>query len=143
MGCPRGQGQELLAGAGVVADEAAQRRGHGLGAELLHAAQRHAEVLGLENDADALGFELELEPVGDLRGQPFLDLQIAGEELDDAAELAQADDPLVGQIADVRDPVERQQMMHAERVERDRPRNDQLVIAVVVGKRGRPGTAAA
>ena len=28
--------------------------------------------------------------------------------------------------------------MHAQRVERDRPRDDQLVVAVVVGKRGRP-----
>ena len=30
-----------------------------------------------------------------------------------------------------------QQVVHAERVERDRPRDDQLVVAVVVGKGGR------
>ena len=31
-----------------------------------------------------------------------------------------------------------QQVVHAERVERDRPRDDQLVVAVVVGERRRP-----
>src|SRR5215212_6106806 len=79
MGGHRGQGQELLEGGGVVADEAAKRRGHGLGAELLHAAQRHAEVLGLEDDADALRLQLLLEPGGDLRRQPLLDLKVAAE----------------------------------------------------------------
>jgi hypothetical protein len=37
----------------------------------------------------------------------------------------------------VRDPVEGQQVMHAQRVKGDRPRHDQLVVAVVVGKRRR------
>src|SRR6187401_2949122 len=69
MGCPRRQGQELLAGTGVVAHTAVQRRGHGLGAELLHAAQRHAQVLGLQDHPDPPGLELALEPAGDLRGQ--------------------------------------------------------------------------
>ena len=78
-GAPLGQGQELLAGSGVVAHQAVQRGGDGRRAGLLHAAQRHAQVLGLEHDADALGRELALEPVGDLRRQPLLDLQAAGE----------------------------------------------------------------
>ena len=39
-----------------------------------------------------------------------------------------------GQIPDVRHPVEGQQVVHAQRVKRDRPRDDQLVIAVVVGE---------
>ena len=42
-----------------------------------------------------------------------------------------------GEIPDVRHPVEGQQVVHAQRVKRDRPRDDQLVIAVVVGKGGR------
>jgi hypothetical protein len=138
MGCPRGQRQELLAGAGVVTDQAVQRRGHGLRAELLHAPQRHAQVLGLEQDTDAPGLQLALQPAGDLGGQALLDLQVAGEQLDDAAELAQADDPLPGQVADVRDPVKGQQMVHAQGVEGDRTGDDQLVVAVLVGKRRRP-----
>jgi hypothetical protein len=47
--------QELLAGAGVVAQQPEQRRCRRARARLLHAAQRHAEVLGLDHDADALG----------------------------------------------------------------------------------------
>src|SRR5689334_12421141 len=70
------QREELLAGAGVVADEAAQRRGDGPGAALLDAAQRHARMLGLEDDPDAAGRELVLEPAGDLHRHPLLDLQI-------------------------------------------------------------------
>src|SRR5829696_2145210 len=109
MRAPLGEREELLAGAGVVADQAAQRRGNGHGAELLDASQRHAHVLRLEDDADALGLELTLEPVGDLSRKPFLDLEIAAEELDDTAELAEPDDPVARQIADVRHALEREQ----------------------------------
>ena len=119
MGGPSGQGEELLARAGIVAHQAVQRRRDGARARLLDAAQRHAHVLGLDHDADALRLELALEPARDLRGQPLLDLQRAGEELDHAGELRQADDPLAGQVADVRDADERQQVVLAERVERD------------------------
>jgi hypothetical protein len=51
-------------------------------------------MLGLQHHADALRLELGLQPAGDLRGQPLLDLQVAREQLDDATELAQTDDPL-------------------------------------------------
>ena len=60
-------------------------------------------VLGLEHDADALRRELALQPAGDLRGQPLLDLQRAGEVVDHPRELGQPDDPLAGQVADVGD----------------------------------------
>src|SRR5687768_11363952 len=72
MGTPLGKGQELLAGTNVVADQPAKRRGDGLGTELLDAAQRHAHVLRLEDDPDSLGFQLTLEPVGDLSREPLL-----------------------------------------------------------------------
>jgi hypothetical protein len=89
---------------------------------------------------DALWLQLLLEPAGDLCRQPFLDLEVAAEVLD-ATELAQADDPCPGQIADVRDTVEhtveRKEVMHAQRVERNRARDDQLVVAIVIGKGGR------
>jgi hypothetical protein len=82
------------------------------------------------------GSELTLEPVGDLRRQPLLDLEMAAEELDHTTELAEPDDPLARQIADVRHPLEREQVVHAQRVERDRPRDDQLVVTLIVGKGG-------
>ena len=53
-------------------------------------------MLGLQHHADALGLELLVEPISNLGGQPFLDLKVAGEELDDPTELAQADQQLPG-----------------------------------------------
>src|SRR5215207_5853094 len=72
MRCPRRQGQELLACTGVIAHAAVQRRRHRLGAELLHATQRHAQVLSLQNHSDALGLQLARKPAGDLGGQALL-----------------------------------------------------------------------
>ena len=79
-----------------------------------------------------------LEPADDLDGQALLDLQVAGEQLHDATELAKADDPVVGEIPDVCDAVEGQEMVHAQRVKWDRPCDDQFVVAVVIGEGGRP-----
>ena len=104
---------------------------------LLDAAQGHAQVLCLEHDADALRRELALQPVGDLRGQPLLDLQRSGEGLDHARELGQPDDPLARQVGDVGDADERQQVVLAQRVERDVACDDELVVAAVVGERRR------
>ena len=129
MRSPRGEGQELLAGTGVVANQPVQRRGHGLGAELLHAAQRHAHVLGLQDHADALGLELALEPVGDLVVRRSWIWRSRANSSTTRPSLLR---PMIrsrGQIPDVRDPVEGQQVVHAQRVKRDRPCDDQLVMA--------------
>ena len=84
------------------------------------------------------GLEVLSQPVGDLHRQALLDLEVAGEELDDASELRQPEDPLTRQVADVHHSVERQQVVHAQRVERNRSDEDELVVAVVVGKGRRP-----
>src|SRR5688572_29770189 len=75
MSGPPGERQELLPCPWVVAHQSAQRRGDRLRARLLHAAQGHAEVLGLEHDADALGLELLFQPARDLGRQPLLELK--------------------------------------------------------------------
>ena len=62
---------------------------------------------------------------------------VAAEQLDDPAELAQADDAFAREVGDVGHPVEREQVVHAERVERNRSSHDQLVVALVVRKGGR------
>src|SRR3712207_776297 len=129
------QGQELLARARIVAAEAVERRRDGPRSGLLDAAQRHAHVLGLEHHADALGLQVAVEPAGDLGGQALLDLEIAREELDDACELRQADDPLAWEVADVGDAHEREQMVLAQRVEGNAGGDDELVVAAVVGER--------
>src|SRR3954453_3173904 len=100
-GAPLGQGKKFGARARVVTDAAVQRRRDCHRAALLDAAQRHAHVLGLDHDADALRRELLVEPAGDLRRQALLDLKPAGEVIDDARELRQPDDAVAGEVADV------------------------------------------
>ena len=40
------------------------------------------------------GSQLDVEPVGDLRGEPLLDLEVTGKEVDDATEFGQSDDSI-------------------------------------------------
>src|SRR5918993_1580549 len=82
-----GEGEELGAGPVVEPEEPVEGGGDGAGPLGSYAAQGHAEVLGLHHDANALGVELVLQPVGDLLGEPLLDLQAAGEQLDHPGEL--------------------------------------------------------
>ena len=56
--------------------------------------------------------------------------------LHEAGQLGQAEDALAGQVADVRDAREGQQMVLADRPERDGPGQDEFVVALVVGERG-------
>ena len=68
-------------------------------------------------------FRLRLlgQPVGELLGEAFLDLGAVGERLHDTRRLRQAGDPRSGEVSDVRDADERQQMMsHIERTGMDR-----------------------
>src|SRR5581483_11270849 len=97
-----GEGEELLTGAGVVAQQAVDGGGDRARALGPDAAVRHAEVLGLDDDADALRLEILVQPVRDLLGQALLDLQVPAEELDDAGQLGQAEDALAGHVAHVR-----------------------------------------
>ena len=76
-----------------------------------------------------------LEPVGDLLGEPLLYLQPAGEQLHHAGQLRQAENARRRDVADVGDPVERQQMVLAQRLERNVAGQHQLVVALVVGER--------
>src|SRR3954468_13367360 len=87
-----GEGEELRPGAGVLAQQPAQGRGGGPRAEGPDPAQGHAQVLGLDDDADAARGERLLQPVGDLLGEPFLELQVPGEQLDDPGQLGQPED---------------------------------------------------
>ena len=74
------------------------------------------------------------QAVADLFGQPFLGLRPGGEVLHQAGQLGQAEDPLARQVADVRDPGEGQQVVLADRPERDGPRQDEFAVALVVGE---------
>src|SRR5690349_11574144 len=69
------QRQELGPRPGVVAQDPEQARGDRRRAGRLHAPERHAQVLGLDDDADPDGSELGVEPVRHLDRQPLLDLR--------------------------------------------------------------------
>ena len=127
---PSTQAHRLGSGRGV-AQLAADRGGDGAGAGLADAAHRHAQVLALDDDDDALrGCSCCIERVGDLGGQALLDLRAAREHVDQAGELGQAGDAAVpgGDVADVRDPVERHEVVLAGAVDLDVAHQDHLVV---------------
>src|SRR4051812_40019070 len=136
MARPSRKCEELPAGTHIVSHETMERRGHRARAGLRGAAQGHAGVLGLEHHADTLRRQLALEPVRHLRREPLLDLEVAGEVVDHASELREPDDPVARDVAHVRDAHERQQMVLAERVERDVADEHELVVVAVVREGG-------
>src|SRR4051794_9153575 len=73
--CSRAQAvEELGTGLRAVAERAAEGRRARRRACDVHATQRHAGVLGLDDDTDTLGIEVPVHPVGDLLRQTFLHL---------------------------------------------------------------------
>ncbi len=67
--------------------------------------------------------------VGDPRRHLLLDLQAAGVDLDNPGELADADDPTIGQVADVSLADDRHHVVLAMALERDVLEHDDLVVA--------------
>ena len=116
------------------ADERARRR-----ARSLAPARRAATCTGARPRAPRprRAARALVDPLGDLPGQPLLHLQVAREQLDDARELRQPDEAVAGHVADVRDAAERQQVVLAQRVERDVGDDDEFVVALVVRERRR------
>ena len=74
------------------------------------------------------GLEPLHEEVGDLLGQPLLDLEPARVHLDDPRDLRQPDHAPVRDVGDVGVAEERQQVVLAQRVERDVPHDDHLRV---------------
>ena len=86
------------------------------------------QVIRLDHDADALGRQPVVEEVGDLLGHALLDLEPARVHLDDARDLREADDLAPRDVGDRRRPEERQQVVLAQRVERDVLDDDHLRV---------------
>jgi hypothetical protein len=55
--------------------------------------------------------------------------------LDHSGQFGQSENTVARQVADMRDADERQQVVLADRAERDAAREDELVVALVVGER--------
>ena len=82
------------------------------------------------------GCEDPLQRVGDLGGQPLLDLRPLGVEVDQPGQLAQPGDPAVGagDVADVGDAGERHQVVLAAAPDLDVLDQHELVVAEVEGR---------
>src|SRR6185312_5245650 len=117
------------------------------------AAHLGAQMRRLQMDGDPPGLDQLCDRVGDLLAEALLHGEAAREHARYPGQLRDADDPLVRDVADMSEPVERQRVVLAERVEGDRPFDDladeavlgdaalgresgqQLGIAVVAGGR--------
>ena len=69
------QGQHFAAAALVAAENAHHAAGRHHHAGRVDAPRAHASVARLDDHRNALGVEMLADAVGDLRGQPLLDLQ--------------------------------------------------------------------
>ena len=111
--------KELLAHLFVGAERSEHRGGDHLAVLLLDAAHHHAEMLRLDDDADALRLRLGHDGVCDLLCHALLNLQAAREHVDDAGELRDAEHLALRDVADRALAVERQHVVLAHRVELD------------------------
>src|ERR1700730_221113 len=121
--------QEFVAGLFVVAELTEHSAGHGLTVLLFYTAHLHAKMPGFDDDADALRSDFFFDGLGNLAGHALLNLQAAGEHVDQARDLAETDDPLARQIRDVGFSEKRQQVVLAEAEEFDVLYQHHLVIA--------------
>ena len=86
------EGHRLGPGGHRLAEEAPDGGRDGHRARLADAAHAHAQVFGLDDDEDAPRAEDRVEGVGDLGGQPFLDL---GRRLKPSTNRASLDRPVI------------------------------------------------
>ena len=98
---------------------------------LFHAAHHHAQVLGLADHPDAGWLDGALDCFRHLLRETFLDLQAAGENVDDPRRLAQADDLFLGDVGDVHAAEERQHVVLAQREDLDILDDHHLVVGDV------------
>jgi hypothetical protein len=88
-------------------------------------------VDGFEDDGGADRAKFFHQGVGDLGGQSLLHLGAAGVAIDEAGELAEADDFAIGEIGHVRPASEGEQVVFAEGVEFNIAEKDDLIVSFV------------
>src|ERR1051326_6039305 len=81
---------------------------------LFNAAHHHAQVSRLNHHANALRIDSVLNGLSDLHRQTFLHLQAAGKDIDEARNLAQAQDLAVWDISDMNLAEKRKHVVLAE-----------------------------
>jgi hypothetical protein len=96
------------------------------GADAPLAADRHAELLGLEDARRAARADVRHERVRDLAREVLLEDEPVRERVDELHDLAEPDDPAARQVRDVRDAARRQQVVRADGVEVDPGDGDEV-----------------
>ena len=116
LSAPENEIEDFLAGGGILAEEAAHGRSHGGGSGFFDAPHGHAEVLGFEHDGGTARVELLGDGIGDLGGEPLLDLGPFGVAINEAGELGEAGDVAVAlrEIGDVGFSEERDKVVLAD-----------------------------
>ena len=94
-------------------------------------AHHHAEVGGLDDDADAARLQRIHDRIGDLVGEALLHLQAAGEHVHDAGRLGEAHDAAMRDVRHVRPAEERQHVVLAQRVELDVLHQDHALVRLL------------
>src|SRR5260370_31382041 len=110
------QAHELGARLGISLEDAQHTAGEDAAVLLFDAPHLHAQVVGLDDDADADRLEEFLQALGDLPRHPLLHLETPAVKLDQAWQLAEADQPPLPAVADMHPAEERQQVMLSKRV---------------------------
>src|SRR5205807_5249497 len=95
------QSHELSPRFGIALEDAEHAAGEDAAVLFFDAAHLHAEVIGLDDHAHAYRFEVLLEALRNLPRHPLLELEAAAVQLHQPRQLAEADQPSIGDIADV------------------------------------------
>ena len=130
--------EELLPGGLLLEGPANGARGRGRSG-LGDPSHLHAEVPGLDDDHRPFWTQALLDERGDLHCHPLLDLRATSVELDDPRQLREADDPVLRHVGDVGPAEEGQQVVRADRVERDVGHRDHPLVALGVRERAQLG----
>ncbi len=88
-------------------------------------------MLGGDDDGHAARLQPFVKQVGDLAGQPLLELGLAGQTIDHAGNLVQSNNPPARDVADVGGADERQQVVLAHRLQADVAQDHHLLVLLV------------
>src|SRR3990172_70647 len=123
--------EKLLPGQRIRGKRATKRAGDHASIGLLDSAHHSAQVQAFDDYANPVRVQAGVYEIGDLAGHPFLDLQPAGEEIDNPRYFLKAHYLSVWQIGDMRLAKEWQHVMLAQAVEFDVAHDHHLVVLLV------------
>lgn len=92
-------------------------------------------MFGLKNHSYSSRRQLLREVAGHLLSEALLHLKVAREQLNDSGELGEPNEAIPWHITDMRDATKRQQVVFAQRMERDVPNEHKFFVVFVIRER--------